>query len=124
MWDGLLHYVILHLHLFDLFVEAFFGFMHKNHGFPMLIILWTTCSAHHLQNVGDGKINITLCFTIKILCSLHARNTSPISITNKINKSEICLFSLILHRYMLSVILHPLKVNDAEMTLILNSSNR
>lgn len=57
--------------LFNLLVEALFGIVNKNDSFPMLIILWSTCTTHHLHDICDGKIYISFCFCIIKLCSLQ-----------------------------------------------------
>lgn len=44
----------------DLLIKALFGFMNKNNCFSMLIILWSTCTTHHLQNICDWKVNVSL----------------------------------------------------------------
>lgn len=63
-------------YLLHLFVEALFRFMNKNYCFPMLIILWAPCATHHLQDVSDRIINISLSFSIIIFCSLQKHETS------------------------------------------------
>lgn len=65
------HYAYGQSSLFNLLVEALFGIMNKNDSFPMLIILWSTCTTHHLQDICDGKIYISFCFSIIKLCSLQ-----------------------------------------------------
>ncbi|WVZ20270.1 hypothetical protein V8G54_007592 [Vigna mungo] len=59
-----------------LFIEALFGFMNKNHSFPMLIKLRAPSTTHHLQNISDWKINIPLCFSIIVLSSLDNHKMS------------------------------------------------
>lgn len=62
--------------IFYLLVEAFLGFMNKNNCFPMLIILWATCTTHHLQDIGNWEINISFCFSVIIFSSLRHYMTS------------------------------------------------
>lgn len=63
------------LHNFNLFIEALFWFMNKNDCFSMLIKLWAASPTHHLQYIRDGKINISLCFSIIIFCSLQKKQS-------------------------------------------------
>ena len=60
---------------FDLFIEALLGFMNKNHCFPMLIKLRPSSTTHHLQDISDWKINISLRFSIIVFCTLQKKQS-------------------------------------------------
>lgn len=44
--------------------------MNKNNSFAMLVILWSTCPTHHLQNIRDIIIDVSFCFAIVVFGSL------------------------------------------------------
>ena len=52
-----------------LLVEILLHVVHHDHGLAGRVELRSTCTAHHLQHVGDGKINVAMRFTIVVLRS-------------------------------------------------------
>lgn len=53
----------------ELLVERFFHVVHQDNCYARIVELWSTCSTNHLQNVGDGHIDVPFEFSIVILGS-------------------------------------------------------
>ena len=43
--------------------------MKENDSHTLIVILWPASPPHHLQDVGDGVVDVALGFAIEVLCS-------------------------------------------------------
>ena len=68
---GIVHQQRRKMH--DLLVKALFWFMDENNSFAMLVVLRSTSTTHHLQNICDIIINVSFCFAIIVFSALQDR---------------------------------------------------
>lgn len=71
--EFLLLIIIINLYFICLFIKALFRFMNKYDCFPMLVILRSACTPHHLQDICYRKVDISFGLPIIKLCSLHKK---------------------------------------------------